>query len=704
MKHIPMSRRGAVTVKLPPLSGGVNLYDTPTEAADNQLTACDNMWWHKGALRTRPGVRAIRLDLPNQPATQTVSEREQLFYDYDNGRLAAHYMNLSGKSRQFIGTYGLATAPESVIGFRAPINAEQKWYFLLSDGKTLQGTLPGTALLDTEPYIPTVLINGYGSKERPTGAVCGDLYEDYNMLTPAFKCQFTTDGESVYWQLPDKNLAAVLNEDWYANIKLTLARSQENSNECEIITVDAIRSQTGYEVALKPRDLGYPEEDFRDDIVLYITIEPISGVVCTKLYAGQNPMPEGYTNALPRVVNNNLEITAWRGDGKTKQRRDTICKMTRCAWYGGTRSGLGGGTRLFVCGNPDEPNLLHWSDVNKPLYFPEHNYARIGDASQAITAFGKQGELLILYKEHQMYAMQYEAADEADYAFAEQGGVAYTTYAAQFPVTPLHDSIGCDCPDTLRLVNNRLVWANSNGHVYMLTAVNQFSERNVRDISRNITAAMAEQGDTLKTAVAGEYEGYYLLAAGERVYLLDTQNSAFASFNHYSSEDNARKALPWYIWTLPFTVRGMLSDGYRVVMIPTAEDVLYEFGGEADSLLIDDEDTIEETPIAAHFATKMFDFNMPDRTKSVGQMYIGMDVAPDGRLALTYQSEKGSRRDPYEIDGGIMAAVCRQGCMRYMRLTPQMNLVQTFGLQADVIGAVAVDGITIKVKQQGVVR
>ena len=73
-------------------------------------------------------------------------------------------------------------------------------------------------------------------------------------------------------------------------------------------------------------------------------------------------------------------------------------------------------------------------------------------------------------------------------------------------------------------------------------------------------------------------------------------------------------------------------------------------------------------------------------------------------MAVTYLTEKGNRRDPYEIDGGVMASLGRAGCMRYMRLTPYMHLVQTFGLQVDVTAAVAVDSITLKVKQQGVVR
>ena len=83
-----------------------------------------------------------------------------------------------------------------------------------------------------------------------------------------------------------------------------------------------------------------------------------------------------------------------------------------CTWFGGDRSGINGGTRLFVSGNPSEPNLVHWSDVNNPLYFPENNYARIGNSGMAVTAFGKQENILVLFKESEIYYATYVAGGD----------------------------------------------------------------------------------------------------------------------------------------------------------------------------------------------------------------------------------------------------------------------------------------------------
>lgn len=76
---------------------------------------------------------------------------------------------------------------------------------------------------------------------------------------------------------------------------------------------------------------------------------------------------------------NNLTVTAWKTNAGD---REKICRMVQNTWFGGDRSGVAGGTRLFVCGNPEHPNLMHWSDVNNPLYFPENNYAYIGGGDQ----------------------------------------------------------------------------------------------------------------------------------------------------------------------------------------------------------------------------------------------------------------------------------------------------------------------------------
>lgn len=87
-----------------------------------------------------------------------------------------------------------------------------------------------------------------------------------------------------------------------------------------------------------------------------------------------------------------------------------------------------------------------WSALNNPLYWPENNYARIGDNTQAVTALAQQGNTLIIFKEREIYYSEYVAStlDAEDFV---NGSVLDTEVnAAYFPVTPLSADIGCDCP------------------------------------------------------------------------------------------------------------------------------------------------------------------------------------------------------------------------------------------------------------------
>ena len=415
-----------------------------------------------------------------------------------------------------------------------------------------------------------------------------------------------------------------------------------------------------------------------------------------KIPSGVGAQVTQIPGGLPFLVDNNLRVTVWRSREHEKDRL-TICKMTRGEWFGGDVSGIAGGTRFFVCGNPDEPDLLCWSGIEHPLYFPEHNRVRVGDDHQAITAMGKQGSLLVLYKERETYALQYSAGTESDYAFAE-GVVAVTSYMAKFLLMPINASVGCDCPDTVRLVNNRLVWACSDGSVYMLTATNPYSERNVRMISRNVRRLLTDCGkEALQNAQTGEYEGYYLLLVGNRVFLMNTQTSAFVSFNYYNDEDTAAKAIPWFVWTLPphLTYTGMVSGENTVKLAVTdgerGEGTIATLTGATDN----------GEPIPCRLTTKLWDFGRPDRKKSVEHLYMGLGCGDLSHLQVTYITERGRVYEPYRMQNSLIG---QEGYLLRRHLTPNVRMVQAFGLCMESPTGLELDEIHMKIRQQGVVR
>lgn len=705
------------TISVPQLNGGLNEYDTPERLTDSQLTECVNMWWQDGALRTRPGLVTQKENVGHYNNRARVNERELLLSRTveESGKLKFYAALLAaedgltelGDGKNYYGKKPAKGYSATALGIRAENTAAANWYFLLSGGDVIQEdfdreedgkTVEGQGWTAVQPYIPTVMINGIG--EEYVADTAPSAYEDYNMLTRAFACTYTTDGESVNWKLPQETLG--ISEDGTTVAKFELTVSDGDT----VRTVEAVAewndgTVTSPSVTLTPREAGFTDGEYLS-VVLTFYINRTKGIVTTRMVGtGSNGTGMPIGTGLPFITDNNLKITAWRNK-KYDEQRLTICRMTRGIWFGGDRSGTEGGTRFFVCGNPDEPNLVHWSGIEHPLYFPENNRVRVGESDRKVVAFGKQGDLLVMFKSREMYAIQYVAGDESDTDFAVSGGVSITTYAAKFPITPIQSGVGCDCPNTIQLINNRLVWMNSDGNVYMLTSVNQYSERNVRMISRNIAKSMNRLGKTVrKRAQAVEYGGYYLLLVGKKVFLLDTQTGAFNSFNYYSDENSARKVLPWFGWSLPtdYAYTGIVSDGTNLWLTGTVED------NEVNERVFRMEgNTDDGRNIPCRFATRWWDFGRPDAKKTVDEMYTNLGCEPGGRVWLTYLTENGEYRDPYPIKDMRTDEERARRYLRRARVTPNVRMVQIFGVRFECDRAMEVDGLYLKIRQQGVVR
>lgn len=710
MRYPAMNKNEKYRVEVPQLSGGVNLIDPPERVEDDQLTEAENVWWERGALRTRPGLH--KLDTGALPAGATgghavfvshnaIGEREQLLGQMrESGGAVSFYgysLSIDGGLTALGQIHDLQKIDgelPSCMGVKASSTAGSKYYFFLDGGRILQQSATG-ALEDAEPYIPTVMVNGkpasaMSESERGT-RVSGVLFEGYNMLTPKFKCSFTTDGENDEFWLPAQQLDTKPHA-WAATVEILMADGTTVTKDLTRIMDDKISGYTAVTADQLGVDSSY------NNCSITIMLDSIKGIVSVKALAGKTTGSDpAMTVHLPFVRSNNLTVTASK---TTDGQLETICRMTRCTWFGGDRSGIGGGTRLFVCGDPQKPNLVCWSDVDRPLYFPENNYAYIGDADQPVTGFGKQADLLVIFKPHEIYSAQYVAGSGYSADDVAAGRVVDVAAAgATFPITPLHPSIGCDSPDSIRLVNNRLVWASSDAHIYMMPTVNQWSERNVRDITARIRPRLERHSRAeLTGAIAGEYSGYYTLLAGDTLYLLDAGNSAFQSYAYYSSEKKATRLLPWYLWTLTredAAWAGAVSDGETVhLLCQNAADgtwTLFDLSGTTD-----DGDRIESC-----FATKRFDFGRPDRRKAVKQLYFGLSDEAGTNVRVDYVTENGVCEDVWRAentgDGGTDGMTLR-------RLTPNINRAAVFGLRFSSTGTMAIDRLVLYYQMQGVMR
>ena len=721
MRIPKMPKSNQYRVSVPALNGGVNLNDAPNLVEDNQLTAVLNMWWKDQALRTRAGLATtversfhiqtsgmgdsltykvyspVRVYRDGKPEDYVCcscefetsrANRVFHFYRFNESGSATHVSSLTFLDYEdgdpyATGMFMFAANPTADgIGLYAVFNS--------GDIYSMNKNFELQKIDKSEIYAPLVVVNAVGFDD--TGSppvVSGTQFEGYNLLSGAFRTAFTTDGKAHEFKLPLDNLTMNNGESpavEYTGTDGTVTRWESFSNTT--FYAQASAEIGGETVTVKLYR--------RSGIIEFST-----GV--------DTPYP------LPGSISNNLIVTAWKTDPEATKK---IANMQFATWFGGDRSGINGGTRLFVSGNPDHPNLVHWSDINNPLYFPENNYAYIGESSQKVTGFGKQTDILVIFKEHEIYSAEYVSGNTYTAQDVIDGKVVdVTANAAVFPITPINSGIGCDCPNTIQLCNNRLIWATSDGAVYGLMAANQASERNVRKLSAMIESRLkAEDRYLLKSALSCDVDGHYMLFVWNRVYLLDYMDGVFQYYATYSDERKAQRNMSWYCWEFPkeCTPAAVMPKGDRLSAFcirnyPYTDSsgmpkkalfgAAYLLDGERDCVFHPSgpafetgefDISVEEREIQSCFQTKVFDFGSQERKKKIHRLHMNMADTSNARITVSYVTEKGAMDDVYEL------SMSGTGAMVGRMLTPGVSRVCRFGVLVSSAGAIGVDGLVIR--------
>lgn len=723
--NIPKMPKGSqYRVSVPALNGGVNLNDAPNLVEDNQLTDLLNMWWKDQALRTRAGMQTtedkifhIQDSGMGNSLTYRVYPPVRVYRDGNAEDYVCCYceyeMSMANNSFRFykFDESGNATLESTLSFFEELIPSDSNPYptdlFMFAANPTadsiglyavfnsgdifrMDKELKFQKVSKSDIYAPLVVVNAKGKKESETAVYTrnGTPFEGYNLLGGAFRTAFTTDND-IYFLLPQDQLTANTGE------VVTIQYTGENgevytweippTSDSATITIDSKQI-----TAWITRSSG--SLSFRDS---NLTPYPLPGI-------GRS---------------NNLIVTAWKTDPDAIKK---IANMHFATWFGGDRSGINGGTRLFVSGNTEHPNLVHWSDINNPLYFPENNYAYIGDSSQKVTGFGKQTDILVIFKEHEIYSAEYVSGSTYTAQDVIDGKIVdVTANAAAFPITPINSGIGCDCPNTIQLCNNRLIWATSDGEVYGLMAANQASERNVRKLSAMIEARLkAEDKYMLERALSCDYDGHYMLFVWDHVYLLDYMDGAFQYYASYSDERKAQRNMPWHYWEIPKKIRieAVMPKGSRLAAFcpmlysytaggeygmpkKSLFGAAYLLEGEADCVYSPSgpdfetgefEITVEEHEIQSYFQTKLFDFGSQERKKKIHRLHMNMADTSNANMSVSYITEKGTMEDVYEI------SMSGTGAMIGRMLTPGVSRVCRFGVRVNSGGAIGVDGLVIR--------
>ncbi|MBQ8741092.1 MAG: hypothetical protein IJY79_06040, partial [Clostridia bacterium] len=400
--------------------------------------------------------------------------------------------------------------------------------------------------------------------------------------------------------------------------------------------------------------------------------------------------------------------------------------MTRSTWFGGAANGINGGSRLFLCGNTEEKekNLIMWSGVNNPLYFNENCYAYVGDKSQAVTAFGQQGENLIIFKESSTYYSYYATNSEIDAeALINQSVVDYEVNSEYFPIVQLNNTIGCNCPDTVQLCRNRLVWTDNDGTVYVLLTKNEYSERNIYIVSSMIEQKLSKEiAAELKTAVACDFDGHYVLIVGNHAYVMDYNSYGYQYIHSYSKSEDGNAMIPWYYWEFPknadFSVRRYCPFGNFIIALEcdttlNAFSIISSalnaknFSGNDNYLVVVDryenEISNKTEKIRCRLQTKLFDMRAPHHSKNIEKVVVGFGNNGGDEITVGLVSNVGTETesvvlasgDTDESDAAYISVKSFYPCARSVR---------SLGVSLECQGLLTVDSLSLQYRLLGGIK
>lgn len=188
--------------------------------------------------------------------------------------------------------------------------------------------------------------------------------------------------------------------------------------------------------------------------------------------------------------------------------KDYASRIKKCRSF--TYYGLGGSNRIFVTRNPEFHAQDWWCEINDPTYFPDINYAVIGNNNTAIMGYAKIGEYLAIVKEDN----QQDTTIFMREAYLLDGN-------ASFPVKPGVTGIGAISPYSFANLIDEPLFLSRTG-IFAITSNIITAERTLQNRSYYVDSQLTKE-PSLQNAVATEWNGYYVVAVNGNAYLLDSK-------------------------------------------------------------------------------------------------------------------------------------------------------------------------------------
>lgn len=321
-----------------------------------------------------------------------------------------------------------------------------------------------------------------------------------------------------------------------------------------------------------------------------------------------------FTTAPPVTVpatNNTVHVT-YRLANSTAMNNIMDCPYAKT--YGGT-----GALCVVMGGSLTQPNAYFWNGSNVAMdasYFPMTQYQLAGDSSDPITGFGLQQSYLVIFKERSVGRTKIDTADVDG------------RLTIDMPYVPINAKIGCDLPWSIQLIDNNLVWCNTEQGVHILKDSSAAYENNIVCISTKVNGSPTRKG--LFDDVRSADPEYTCSCDDTRKYWVVVNGHAWVW--DYSLSDY--KDPSWFFFT-NIDARSFTTDDEEVYHVDSSGRLTH-----FRRVFADYGQAIEKV---YQFSTQYF--GTYDNLKNVNSIIISMRSDTNGTTSLTYITDYERRED-----------------------------------------------------------
>lgn len=276
--------------------------------------------------------------------------------------------------------------------------------------------------------------------------------------------------------------------------------------------------------------------------------------------------------------------------------------------------------RMWLSGNTDYPNRVFKGGitlVNNANYFPALAFSTIGNDAYAVTGFCSQYDKLVIFKEKSIWLT---------YPLTENNTIV-------FPYQLLNGECGCNIPNSIQLVNNNPVFANTTTGVNIIISTNIFGEKNVKNVSIKINGLNWQPGllqeTSLTNAVSYDYGSKYYLCVNGNAYVWD-----------YSGNFNVGNPEKLMWWKYSNIYPAMFSE-----VIGSDNFGYLAYGSNSVGRIIRFNPSLHTdfgSAIPQHYSTPLLDMGHPERFKTCIALWI-TNFPNTGNFKLELFSEKKER-------------------------------------------------------------